>query len=305
MLNPWRLRLLVELRRAGTMHAVAERVRLSPSTVSQQLALLEREAGVPLLERSGRRVRLTAAGAELSLRAEPVLDQLDAVDQWVRGEHDVVRGEVRVAAFASVLSPVLIPAAMRVQERYPDVTLSLREAEPDEALPALERGEIDIVLSARFMTGDAPLATPVDQLVRTPLLRDTLRAVLPAAHRLAGRTSLTLRDLADEPWALEPASTYLARSITTLCADLSIEPRIGGVFRSHESLLRSVQAGLHVSVLPELALATLPHGVVSVALTPPVVRQVEAVARPVGTQRAAVRAVTDELVRAAHTRDLG
>lgn len=291
MLNPWRLRLLVDLRTLGTMHAVARATRLSPSTVSQQLAALEKETGSALLERSGRRVRLTEAGDELARRASGILDGLDALGDWVRGEHRIVRGRVRIAAFASVLAPVVIPAMMTLRSRYPELELSLTEEEPDESIPALARGEYDVVLSARF-DESIGLPEPVPDGARVaPLLADSLVAVLPSSHRLARSTAIPLRELSEEVWVVEPPATYLTMVVERLAATEGFAPRIGGVFSSHDSLLRSVAAGLAISVLPGLATRQLPSGAVAVPLTPSVLRRVEAVTRPVSMERAAVRAV--------------
>ncbi len=292
MLNPWRLRLLVQLASLGTMRAVAVAARLSPSTVSQQLAVLEREVGAQLLERSGRRVWLTAMGVQLAERSRPVLDELDGLAEWLHGQGDEVAGVVRVAAFSSVLGPVVLPAVARLRARFADLTVEVVEAEPDESLPWLDRGETDIVLSARF---ESDVAVADSGRTAVFLVSDELFAILPAGHRLAGRNSISVGDLAAETWALEPEGLYLANSVRQLCTAAGFEPRVEGVFRGYTSLQRYVEAGLAVTVLPRLAIDTNVGGVRILPLEPPVQRHVEAMTRPASLGRAAVRAVLDEL----------
>ncbi|MCM3523429.1 LysR family transcriptional regulator, partial [Curtobacterium sp. P97] len=103
MLNPWRLQLLVDLQELGTVRAVAARAHLSPSAVSQQLAVLERETGTALVEREGRRVRLTAAGQVLADRSRGVLAHLDEVEAGLRGLGAAPAGTVRLAVFQSAV----------------------------------------------------------------------------------------------------------------------------------------------------------------------------------------------------------
>lgn len=300
MLDPWRLRLLVQLEGLGTMHEVARVMRLSPSTVSQQLAILEKEAGAALLERSGRRVRLTGAGAGLVRRARPVLSELDALTEWTREEGTLVRGRVRVASFASMLTPVVIPAAHAVMARFPDLELTVTEREPDESLPSMDRGDLDVVLSARYGDDTLPLAVGTDEVhTVVPLLSDGLWAIVPANHRLSGRSRIHIHDLKDDPWALEEEPTYLARFVNRLCEGAGFVPRREGTFREHGSLMHYVASGLAVSVLPEMAIDRSVPGLVAIPLSPPIMRHVDVVTRTTHLQRAAVRAVIDELVRTA------
>src|SRR5690242_17762391 len=150
MLDVKRLRLLTELSRRGTIAAVAGTVGYTPSAVSQSLALLEREAGIALLERDGRRVRLTPAALALVTRADRVLEELDAAEAELAAEHATVRGTVVIGTFPSAATALAIPAVRRLAERHPDVECSIREHEPEDGIPLLRAGELDVLVSESY-----------------------------------------------------------------------------------------------------------------------------------------------------------
>src|SRR3954451_15119237 len=132
-MDPRRLELLLELSRLGPMREVAESLHVTTSTVSQQIAVLAREAGTPLLEPAGRRVRLTPAGQRLADHAVTILAALEAA----RADLDpsaTPSGTVRVAAFATAIRESLLPVLVRLRETHPDVRLLVHEHEPAEAL---------------------------------------------------------------------------------------------------------------------------------------------------------------------------
>jgi molybdenum-dependent DNA-binding transcriptional regulator ModE len=132
MLNPWRLRLLSRLDTLGTIRAVAQDANLSASSVSQQLAVLETETRTQLLERTGRRVRLTPAGLVLARRARAILDHMDTVEAELRGLREEPAGLVRLGAFQSAIHSLAVPAVAR----YPQLDVELLELEPHESIPA-------------------------------------------------------------------------------------------------------------------------------------------------------------------------
>src|SRR5918999_6342271 len=127
MLDLRRLRLLSELSRRGTIAEVARVVGYTPSAISQSLAQLEREVGVALLERDGRRVRLTPAADGLVARADRVLAELDAAEADLAIERQAVRGSVAIGAFPSAAAGLVVPAIANLAERHPDLSCSARE----------------------------------------------------------------------------------------------------------------------------------------------------------------------------------
>ncbi|MBO0611162.1 LysR family transcriptional regulator [Myceligenerans salitolerans] len=300
MLDPWRLHLLRQLHQLGTVRAVAEALHLSPSSVSQQLATLEKESGAHLLERAGRRVRLTPVGLELARHATEILDHIESVEAEIAGLHSEPTGTVRVAAFTSVLHTILIPAVRRLRATHPRIAVVLTEAEPSEALPALRRGEVDLAVSGDFE--DSPEPSDPD-LVRTSLTRDDVVLVLgedvtvpgvPAPGH--GADAVRLPALADATWAFEKPGAHLADLAERLCLRAGFRPRIAARCMSHGSLLRYVEAGLAVTLLPRLAVDQR-YAVRILPFADPLERDIHLMGRRAAMSRVAVREVADAITR--------
>src|SRR3954465_1289797 len=140
MLDLRRMRMLHELHHRGTIAAVADALQFTPSAVSQQLAMLEREAGVQLLEPAGRGVRLTDAALVLVEHAGALLEQTALAEADLAAAQGVAAGRGRIAAFQSVMLNLAIPAVKTLSTDAPRLRCELIEAEPEEALPALAGG---------------------------------------------------------------------------------------------------------------------------------------------------------------------
>ncbi|MEO3867870.1 LysR family transcriptional regulator [Nonomuraea sp. B12E4] len=149
MLDPARLLLLREFAERGTMTAAGESRGMTSSAVSQQLATLEREAGVRLFERAGRRVRLTAEGERLLRHAYIVLNALDAAEEDLRSA-STARGPLRVACFATAAVHRLLPAIALARTRHPDLHVILYELEPREATDTLRAGGCDLAITFTY-----------------------------------------------------------------------------------------------------------------------------------------------------------
>src|SRR5215213_438055 len=184
MLELRRLRLLSELRERGTIAAVADALQFTPSAVSQQLSILEREAGVRLLERAGRGVRLTDPALVLVEHAGALLERAAIAEADLAAAAATVTGRARIAAFQSVALHLALPAMEALAREAPGLRCELAEAEPEQALPALALGDLDLVLGDEWH--HQPLRLPTG-LQRHELLRDPVYAVLPARHPAARR----------------------------------------------------------------------------------------------------------------------
>src|SRR5256885_1022942 len=182
MLDLRRLRLLRELNDRGTIAAVADALQFTPSAVSQQLAILEREAGVPLLERDGRGVRLTDAALMLVEHAEALLERAELAEADLAAAAGTVGGSGRIAGFQSVAILLALPAMQALAREAPRLRCELVEAEPEQALPALALGDLDLVLADEWQYQPRRLPGGVE---RHDLLTDPVHVVLPARHRLA------------------------------------------------------------------------------------------------------------------------
>ena len=175
MLDVRRLRLLRELNARGTIGAVALALDYSPSAVSQQLALLEKEAGVPLLERVGRNVRLTAAAQTLVGHTDVLLARLEEAEADLQATAEQITGTVRVAAIQSAGLYLLAPALRRLKRDHPALRVEVTDAEPETSLPSLALGTLDMVLADQYPFLPRP---PDDRLDLEPLLEEQFHIVL-------------------------------------------------------------------------------------------------------------------------------
>ena len=254
MLDVRRLRVLREVALRGSFSAAAEALTYSQSAVSQQIAALEREAGTRLVERNGRGIRLTDAGRALVRRADAILVELAAADAELQAIAGLRGGRVRVSTFASAATALLPAAVTAFRAAHPavQVELSLVEA-TEEAIGGLRTGRADLVLVAR-PAGEPP----TDQVEAHRLLEDPMLAVLPGGHRLAGRRTLRLDDLAGEPWVLGGGPGCSDRAtILRACHAAGFEPRITVDFPTddYNATQGMVAAGAGITLLPRLALS--------------------------------------------------
>lgn len=291
-MNPWRLRLLTRLDTLGTVRAVAQAAHLSPSSVSQQLAVLETETGTQLLERRGRRVRLTSAGLILARRARAILDHMDTVEEELRGFGEKPSGLVRVGAFQSAVHTMAVPAVRRLARAYPHLDIQLLELEPHESVPALRVGDADLVITTPDF-GELPLGPDLDLV---PLTTDPILLVLPPGHPAAGGGPADLAAFADEPWALDIPQSYMANLALRLCRQARFEPLVVGRFSNYMLTLELVEAGHAVALLPGLAVDAGRYRVATRELASPVTRTITAAIRRGAPPRAAVHTVLDALL---------
>jgi DNA-binding transcriptional LysR family regulator len=252
MLDVRRLRVLRELAARGTIAATAEALGYTPPAVSQQLAALEREAGAELLERNGRKRRLTPAGEELVARTEAVLNALEAAEAAVERVTSQVAGTVRLAAINSIHNRLLPAALGELAKRHPDLRLSTRELEPSESLPALKLGELDLALAAEY--DFAPIeADPA--LERHVLADDPNRLAVPAGHPAAEARpgSVPIEELVGEHWIAGREGTFCHATVVHTCRRAGAEPLIAHRTNDFDVSYALVAAGAGVAIVPELA----------------------------------------------------
>jgi len=290
-LNPWRLRLLADLATYGTVRAVAERGNLSPSAVSQQLATLERETRTALLERTGRRVRLTAAGVLLAGRAREILAAMDAAEAELRGLGDEPAGTVTLAAFQSAVHALAEPAIARLAERHPDVTVVLLELEPHDSMPALRRGDVDVIITTTDFAG-AELDPAIDLV---PIAEDEIVLVLPQEHPLRAYETVALEKCADQRWTFDVTGSYMSELATRLCREAGFEPYVICRFNNYMLALRHVEKGRSIALLPSLAVDP-GYRVATRPLSPPVTRRITAAVRRPANPRPEITAVLTALL---------
>src|SRR5215210_269551 len=180
MLDVRRLRVLREVAARGSFSAAGDSLGYTQSAVSQQIAALEREAGTTLVERSARGVRLTDAGRALVEHADGILARLAAAEDELEAIAGLRGGRLRLASFPTAGATLVPLAIAEFSRRHPAVELSLIEAEPEEAVPQLKAGELDLALTFEYETAVGRVKTADDELLdRVHLLDDPMYLALP------------------------------------------------------------------------------------------------------------------------------
>ena len=254
MLDLRRLRLLRELKERGTIAAVADALQFTPSAVSQQLAMLEREAGVRLLERAGRGVRLTDPALMLVDHADALLERAALAEADLAAAAGTVTGRGRIAGFQSVALRLAIPAMDALARDAPRLRCELVEAEPEQALPALALGEVDLVLADEWQ--HQPLRLPRG-VQRHELFGDPVHLVLPAGHPATRRHAgaVPLSELAGDAWASGHLGMGWDEMIRRTCLQLGgFDPDVRHRAADATVSVALVARGLAVTMLPDLAL---------------------------------------------------
>lgn len=283
-----RLKVLRELAERGTVAATAEALAFTPSAVSQQLSALEREAGVALLEREGRRLTLTDAGRTLVVHADAVLAQLEAAEAELEAASSEVTGTLRIAAFSSFARSILprVTAAMLRHER---LAVHVRDAEPQDSIPMLRLGELDVVIAQRFpyVPRDFGPAFGVVELFDDPLHLATgpgHEDAPPSFAALAGR-----------PWIAGHPGTSCHEVVLHACHAAGHEPRIVAFSNDFAVVSALVAEGVGIAMIPAIAHDQAPPSVTLRPLDPPLSRQVLAIVRSGAERRPAVAALLEEL----------
>jgi len=251
MLDVRRLRVLVEVATRGSFSAAADVLSLTQSAVSQHVAALEREVGLPLVERGTRPVGLTEAGHALTRHAAGIFARLEDAEQELGEIAGRRRARLRFGSFPTALATIVPPALARFRRRRHDVTLTVVDDPLQRLLPRLEARELDLAL---IYDHEALPEVGARDLDRTPLLEDVYRVVLPPRHRLARRRGpLDLTDLAGEPWIGGAPTSAWFRIVSHACAALGFAPEVAFASDDNVAVQALVAARLGVAVLPGLA----------------------------------------------------
>lgn len=261
-LDPRRLRMLRELREHGTLARVASALDYSPSTISQQLAALEKEVGVRLLEKAGRGVNLTAAGHLLVEHAGVILAAVEAARLDLSELSGQVRGRVHAVGVQSALRRLLIPALAVTSGRFEQVRVELSELELEAALPELRLGRVDLVVVDEYHGQPRPRPAGLDF---EPLLDEPMRLVLPAGHPLArSHGSVPLNELAGQVWAASARNTGHHEMVVAVCREHGgFDPDLRHLSSDAEAQLEVVRRAGAVALLSELSLPVDDPGLVT------------------------------------------
>ena len=297
MLDVRRLRLLVELSQRGTLAAVADALSYSPSSVSQQLSQLEKEAGVPLLEQVGRRVQLTPQAQLLVGHARAVLDRLEEAEADVARSLTAVGGTVRIAVFQSAAHAVVPQALTLLRAEHPDLRVEVTEREPDVGLFEVSARDFDLVIAEQY---PGHTRAHREELDRVHLAADAIRLALPpnpdADDEDASRALVAASEM---PWVLEPVGTASRDWAEQLCREAGFEPDVRFETADLMAHIRLIRSGNAVGLLPDLVWAGEAPSVTLVDLPGHPQREVFTSTRHAAAARPAVVACRDALTRAA------
>ncbi|WP_019633459.1 LysR family transcriptional regulator [Actinomadura atramentaria] len=300
MLDLRRLRLLAEFARRGSIAATAAALGYTPSAVSQQLAALEREARVPLLDRTARSAELTDAGRRLARRAEEILDLVERAEAELSAHADLPVGRVVVTAFPTA-AVAFAPALARSLAEHSGLTFVLRQTRQDDGIRQVRGGEADIALVDDW-TGTLPEEAPA-ALEFFRIRRDPLVLAVPPDHPLSdpGRP-VDLRGLRDEPWMAAPRGEPSREAVERLLDTVGGARPVPWEFEGLHTILSLVARGVGITAVPALALAAADRAV-AVRRLPgcDLSREVYAVTRGASVRRPPVAATLRALYAAART----
>lgn len=250
MIDP-RLTTLRVFARCGTVGATAELTGYSPSAVSAQLRELQRVLGMELLAKDGRGVRLTATGRYLVTGSDVLIAEWEQLRAEALEAGGQMQSHFGLGGFSSAAAQLLAPLASTLRLAYPKLDVQVLEANPSRCLDLLVAERIDLAVIVAMQS-----RTQIDEDLRfeqTTLLTDPLDVILPSDHRLAGRETVTLEELATEPWITEaPGSAYHSLFAAAFTA-VGMTPRIAHEAVEWETQIAFVGAGLGVGLLPRLA----------------------------------------------------
>lgn len=223
---------------------------ITPSAISQQLAILKGEAGVELLEKSGRGVRLTEAGIVLVRHADVVSEAIETAEAELAALRHEVTGTLRVAAFPTAARALMPSVIVALGQDHPNLRVTLKDYETPESLAALRLDDIDVALVDEY---DEATTIRDEGITAHVVLADELYVAMAATHPLA-RPEVDLADLRNEFWIMDAESSRLFQRVLVACQVAGFEPHIRSHCKDYSVMIALVEAGLGVAVLPGLAL---------------------------------------------------
>lgn len=283
MLDVRRLQILRAVVTSGSVTAAATNLGYTPSAISQQVAVLEKEAGIPLLERVGRGVRPTAAGRLLTEHAAVISRQLAEAETALADLRAGHTGRLTIGYFATAGATLMAPALARLRTQHPGVRIDLKLTDPDDPLPEVAQGRADLAVVV------APRGRRHDGVRLVHLLDDPYRAALPKGHRLAAKRILDLTDLAEEPWVRSERPGPCLDAVLDSCAAAGFSPNFVVESEDYPTAQGFVAAGLGLSLIPYMGLVNRhPAVVIRKVRNPEPVRAIHAAVREISLGQPAI-----------------
>jgi DNA-binding transcriptional LysR family regulator len=250
MLDVRRLNVLREVVQRGSFSAAADSLHLSQSAVSQQVANLEREVGLKLLERTSDGPKLTPAGETVVSHADAVINRLAEAERELTEIAGLEGGRLRLMSFPTASANLVTRAMSRFHRVHPEVELRFSEGEPEDSIPALKRGDLDLAVVFDYDGVPEDFGRDTDA---TMIFQEQMRVALAPGHPLAASETVELRDLADDEWLCGEGPSSCRALVVEACRKAGFEPKPSFESDDYEVLKGLVAAGLGVTLLPELA----------------------------------------------------
>jgi DNA-binding transcriptional LysR family regulator len=247
--DPARVCTLERVLQTGSFAAAGRELGYSASAVSQQIAALEHATGLVLFERTAHAAHPTAAAQRLVELARPaLLAQQEFAEQLAALARRDLR-KMQIGAFPSAAATVIPHALALLRKRHPDLVVSLHEGEPDDVVPRLSSGALDLALVYEHPSARRPwpAGVQVDRVAAEPLL-----LAVPGGHRLAARERVDIGELRSEPWIASHDETGGARALRQLCSDAGFDPRISHQSNDYQVVLALVREGYGIAAIPSL-----------------------------------------------------
>jgi DNA-binding transcriptional LysR family regulator len=289
------MKVLREVVASGSFSAAADALHLSQSAVSQQVAALEREVGLQLLERTSDGPKLTAAGERLMEHTDAVITRLSEAERELASIAGLEGGRLRLISFPTASATLMTRAMSQFRRNHPQIDLHFAEGEPEESLPAIKRGDYDLALTFDFVAFPEDFGRDTDSEL---IFTDPMRVALPVGHPLAASDTVDLAALSDDDWLCGDKPSACRMHVINACRAAGFEPRISFESDDYQVIQGLVKAGLGVGLIPELAQPD-PDVVLRDIEPDPPIRRVWAVTRTAETRSPAV----DEML--AILRDVG
>ena len=280
MLDVKRMAVLREVVARGSFSSAADSLHLSQSAVSQQVAALEREVGLQLLERTSEGPKLTVAGEKLAAHADAVIARLDEAERELAEIAGLEGGRLRVVSFPTASATLMTLAMSEFRRRHPQIELQFAEGEPEESLPAVRRGDYDVALIFDYLDLPAEFSRDVEGEM---IYEDPMRVALPPGHPLAASDKVKIADLSDEAWLCGDKPSSCRAHVISACRSAGFEPKISFETDDYQVLQGLVASGLGVGLLPSLAYQDPGVELREIAGENPV-RRIWSVARPAASR---------------------